>query len=335
MISVIVPVYKVEDYMDKCIASILGQTFTDYELILVDDGSPDNCPAKCDEWAAKDPRIRVLHMPHRSLSDARNEGLEIALGEYVCFVDSDDWIAPDMLETLYQLIRDTGTDLAICNYMRVNLEGEPVKEPHHFLEGVRTQETFWEQFFNERNDRTYYAVSWNKIYKRKLFDHLQFCSGRIHQDIYLLYDLISACTTVALSDKIVYYYLQRDTGIVKSGRSLKNLTEPEAYLNMVEPFMAQEKWDYAGCALDIASRYLLRREYGENGKSSPVYLAVVARAEELYRKMAPHLPLAKRIRLFFFFKAEPLAHLAEDLLTHKREYRKKTGKDTVKSESKA
>ena len=130
LLSIIVPVYKVENYLQKCIDSILAQTFTDFELILVEDGSLDGCPALCDAAAAKDARIRVLHQKNGGLSAARNAGLDVARGEWIGFVDSDDYIAPEMYETLYKAVQSTGADLALCDYAAVDEAGIPCLPPY-------------------------------------------------------------------------------------------------------------------------------------------------------------------------------------------------------------
>lgn len=116
MISVIVPVYKVEPYLDRCVRSIVEQTYTDLEIILVDDGSPDNCPAMCDAWAEKDNRIKVIHKQNGGLSDARNAGMDIASGDYLGFVDSDDWIAAEMYQVLYDMLQRDSSDIAPAVY---------------------------------------------------------------------------------------------------------------------------------------------------------------------------------------------------------------------------
>lgn len=130
LLSIIVPVYKVENYLPKCIDSILAQTFTDFELILVEDGSPDNCPALCDAAAEKDARVRVIHQKNGGLSAARNAGLDAARGAWVGFVDSDDYIAPEMYEVLYQAVQSTGADLALCDYAEVDEAGAPCQSMH-------------------------------------------------------------------------------------------------------------------------------------------------------------------------------------------------------------
>ena len=124
LITVIVPVYKVEKYLDRCVQSIVDQTYTNLEIILVDDGSPDNCPKMCDEWAKKDKRIKVIHKQNGGLSDARNAGLEKAKGKYVGFVDSDDYISPIMYEKLYKCIIDNQADMAMCGFSTVDEKGK-------------------------------------------------------------------------------------------------------------------------------------------------------------------------------------------------------------------
>ena len=130
LLSIIVPVYNVENYLQKCIDSILAQTLTDFELILVDDGSPDGCPALCDAAAAKDARVRVIHQKNGGLSAARNAGLDVARGAWIGFVDSDDYIAPEMYEKLYRAVQSTGADLALCDYAKVDEAGVPCVQTH-------------------------------------------------------------------------------------------------------------------------------------------------------------------------------------------------------------
>ena len=127
LISVIVPVYKVEAYLDRCVQSIVDQTYRNLEIILVDDGSPDNCPAMCDAWAEKDSRIRVIHKENGGLSDARNAGMAVTAGEFVGFVDSDDSIAPEMYQMLLERMNADGSDIAACGVEMVFEDGSPAR----------------------------------------------------------------------------------------------------------------------------------------------------------------------------------------------------------------
>ena len=124
LISVIVPVYQVEQYLDRCVSSILEQTYDHLEVILIDDGSPDSCPRLCDEWAEKDPRVRVIHQENGGVSSARNAGLDAATGDYIAFVDSDDAIRPNYFETLYALLTEHQAELSICKMLVVDEEGK-------------------------------------------------------------------------------------------------------------------------------------------------------------------------------------------------------------------
>ena len=128
-LSIIVPIYKVEKYLEECIQSILGQTFTDFELILVDDGSPDACPQMCDAAAKKDSRVRVIHQKNGGLSAARNTGIEAARGNWLGFVDSDDFVAPDMYEKLYHAAVNAGADCAVCSVQLTHEDGSRMDTP--------------------------------------------------------------------------------------------------------------------------------------------------------------------------------------------------------------
>ena len=150
MISVIIPVYKVEKYLDKCIESVVGQTYSDLEIILVDDGSPDGCPAMCDAWAEKDGRIKVIHKPNGGLSSARNAGLVKASGEYVFFLDSDDTISANCIELLADAVRHDNSDICIANVARIDENGKPTAIELDFVKAV----DFFPCAFNNKGEIT-------------------------------------------------------------------------------------------------------------------------------------------------------------------------------------
>jgi len=143
MISVIVPVYKVEQYLRQCIESILNQTYQDLEILLIDDGSPDRCGIICEEYAKKDPRIKVFHTENHGLSAARNVGLQIAKGEYIGFVDSDDWIEPDMYEILLRRLEETDTDISVCEIWREGVKEIPEKVSKTLSTLAWTRSSHW------------------------------------------------------------------------------------------------------------------------------------------------------------------------------------------------
>jgi len=216
-ISVIVPVYKVEPYLRKCLDSILSQTYTNLEIILVDDGSPDGCPAICDEYAENDPRIQVIHKENGGLSDARNAALEVATGEYIAFVDSDDWVLPDMLWMLYNGLSRAKADIAVCNYVQVYPNGEEyvcgVEE-----ELVLDRDEALELLLHDRQLQNYV---WNKLYAARLWKDIRFPVGQAFEDINTTWKLFDRADRAILLQDAGYCYLMRESGIVGS-RSIKN-----------------------------------------------------------------------------------------------------------------
>ena len=305
-VSVIVPVYKVEQYLNKCVQSILDQTFRDFELLLVDDGSPDKCGDMCEAWAKKDGRIRVIHKPNGGLSDARNAGIVQANGDYLLFVDSDDWIEKDMLATLYGLIREADADMACCNFRSVNEDGTQHWDDAVITPGVWTEEDFWKQFFSS-NAQTYCNVAWNKLYKKELFHTVRYPVGRINEDVYILYDLVSQCKKIAATDQIGYYYLFRAGSIMNRSGSLRKLTNPEAYINRARAFADRQLWYFSEESLMCAVHNMLLGDFGEGGKKSKEYRAVKREAKTVFSRLFRRMSLKRKISLSLFFISEPLA----------------------------
>lgn len=224
-ISVIVPVYKVEPYLDKCISSIANQTYTNMEIILVDDGSPDNCPAMCDAWAEKDNRIRVIHKTNGGLSDARNAAMAVATGELMAFVDSDDWIASDMYEHLYQRLTEDNSDIAACGVQMVWENGASSRMLTREGSRVLNQEEAMRAIIEESWLK---QPVWYKLYKTELVRDILFPKGKYHEDVFWSYQAVGRAKKVSVSDHIGYYYLQRGGSIMGEGYSLKRLDAVEA-----------------------------------------------------------------------------------------------------------
>lgn len=217
-ISIIVPVYKVEKYLNKCIDSVLCQTFTDFELILVDDGSPDNCPKICDEYAKKDKRVVVLHKENGGLSDARNKGIDIARGEYIAFIDSDDFVAPDTYEHAYSLIKEHNAEMVIFDAIILN-EGQNVEFTDAKNCVVMDKNKALEEMIVNRK---FSVNAWNKLYKKELFNCLRYPKGMLYEDLALTYKLIDLCKTVVYTDAKKYAYLQRTSSIMgQTGYKMK------------------------------------------------------------------------------------------------------------------
>lgn len=224
-ISIIVPVYKVEPYLDKCVSSIVNQTYTNLEIILVNDGSPDNCPAICDAWAEKDSRIRVMHKTNGGLSDARNAGMTVATGELMAFVDSDDWIAPDMYEHLYQRLSEDNSDIAACGVQMVWENKTPSRMLTRDGNCVLNQEEAMQAIIEESWLK---QPVWYKLYKTALVRDILFPKGKYHEDVFWSYQAVGRAQRVSVSDHIGYYYLQRGGSIMGERYSLKRLDAVEA-----------------------------------------------------------------------------------------------------------
>lgn len=223
-ISVIVPVYKVEEYLDKCVESIVNQSYKNLEIILVDDGSPDNCPQMCDAWAKRDKRIRVIHKQNGGLSDARNAGLEIATGEFIGFIDSDDYVLPNMYEALYKALKDNDADISMCSFKQLDIDG---KEREKSKNIVYTKNEVLDRgaAINKLFDPVYaaYVIAWNKLYKRQIFENIRYPIGRIHEDEFVAHHILGASKkTVCIEDKL-YMYLRRGISIMGVKRDVRHL----------------------------------------------------------------------------------------------------------------
>lgn len=221
-ISVIIPVYNVEDYLDECVASVCAQTHKDLEIILVDDGSPDNCPQMCDVWARKDTRIKVLHKTNGGLSDARNAGIGIASSDYIAFVDSDDRIEPDMLEKLLAALLRADADIAACGIR--NFGAAQGTWGCQSFEG--TSEQILEKLYSET---AYPVAAWNKLYRRSCWETLRFPVGKICEDAFTTYQLIHNANRIVMIPEALYFYRIRPESIMTASFSPKRMDEEEAW----------------------------------------------------------------------------------------------------------
>lgn len=212
LISVIVPVYKVEKYLEKCIESIIKQTYTNLQIILVDDGSPDNCGKICDEYAKKDSRIEVIHKINGGLSDARNVGINRANGRYIGFVDSDDYIKEDMYEKLINLIKEYDADISICNLYDVIDGKEYVRNKDNGIHEYSRIDILKEILL----DKNIQSYAWNKLYKKELFDEIKYPIRKKYEDIGTTFYLFEKCNKIVVISEPEYYYLKRADSLVNN-----------------------------------------------------------------------------------------------------------------------
>lgn len=240
-ISVIVPIYKVEPYLRQCVDSILGQTFRDFELILVDDGSPDGCPAICDEYAKMDSRVKVIHKENGGLSSARNVGLDVAKGEYIAFVDSDDWIHLEYLEQLMNAIQSQNADMSVCNIIpSYPPDYTGWKRKVSVLEYEKlTQQQMADRLTEKAN--WFYVVAWNKLYRRGIWDRLRFPEGFIHEDEAVIHRVIRSCQKIAVIPEPLYYYRQLPSSITGQGIGIQSADKLFAFADRIA-FSSERNW---------------------------------------------------------------------------------------------
>ena len=234
LISVIVPVYNVEDYLRKCIDSLIDQTLKDIEIILVDDGSTDKSGNICDEYVLKDNRVKVVHKENGGLSDARNTGIDIARGKYISFIDSDDWIEIQMLERLYNLAIANEADIVQGDYIKVYDENITVR---NISENIMKYNS--EKILNElyRDNSIKTVVVWNKIYKRELFNNIRFPKGKLHEDEFTTYKVLHKANLIIDTNAPIYYYRQREDSIMNSDFNIKRFDRLEALKDRKEYFI--------------------------------------------------------------------------------------------------
>lgn len=232
LISVIVPVYNVEKYLEKCIKSIINQTYHNLEIILVNDGSKDNSGKICDFWEEKDPRIKVIHKENGGLSDARNTGMKIAKGEYIGFVDSDDYINSNFYEILMMNINRYKADISTCSIRKFS-EEEVLDESLSLNEKVYTFIT--EEALSDLIDENILNQTvWNKLYKREVINNIYFEFGKIHEDVFWTYQVFGNAKKVVFVNQELYYYLQRLGSIMNSKFSKARIDALEAKANRVK-----------------------------------------------------------------------------------------------------
>ena len=247
LISVIVPVYNVEKYIGRCVKSILEQSYRRLEILLVDDGSTDQSGSLCDEWERKDERIRVFHKENGGLSDARNEGIRNAKGEYLCFIDSDDYVEPQMIQVLYENLIASNADMSVCEFEKQQ-EGKEAAFPYdgnHRIKEYEGEEVLALLYSKEFLNRSTIVVAWNKLYRRELFDGIWYPVGRLHEDEYVIHRLLYKAGKLVYTSQSFYHYMQREQSIMSSFSEKKIWDMLAAYEERISFLLQIEKREYA------------------------------------------------------------------------------------------
>lgn len=259
MISVVVPIYNVEKYIHKSIESILNQSYHNLEIILVDDGGTDDCPAICDEFAKKDNRIKVIHKENGGLSDARNAGVAVATGAYISFIDSDDFIKPDMYEKMLTRMKETNADIVVCNYDCVSEDGTPIEERNQnttITDEVYTSKEAVEKLCG--NNYEYWVTAWNRLYKSRVAKAVPFPKGKIHEDEFTAHLFYDQAERVAGISEPLYQYVIRENSIMTKKYSIKNLAYVEALNNRIHYCMKHDMKEIGLAFLRWMAKYLIK-----------------------------------------------------------------------------
>lgn len=251
-ISVIVPVYKVEPYLHRCVDSILNQTFADFELILVDDGSPDNCPAICDEYAEKDGRVHVIHQQNGGLSAARNAGIDWALANsnsrWLSFVDSDDWVSEYYLEYMYRGVTENHVSVCRC-CLKSSFDRDKVA--YDSGQYVVTVLPIEQGYLLENTLGNVCAQA--KLYEKRLFLTVRFPIGKLHEDLFTTYQVLFKCDKIAIINNELYFYYINEESITHSVWNARRLDEFEAFEQQLQFFKREE---YENVYLRLLVKYI-------------------------------------------------------------------------------
>lgn len=304
LISVIIPVYNVEQYLKDCINSVCNQTYTNLEIIVIDDGSTDNSGALCDEIAKTDSRIKVIHQENQGLSAARNTGLEVCIGEYISFIDSDDAIIPTMYETLLAPLVENNLGMIVCNFYKFST-AEELKDissnpsPESDLT-IFTAESFFEKLYENKADfYVPFIVAWNKLYSRELFADIRYPKGRVHEDNFVICPLVTSAKRIGFIDTPLYAYRVRENSIMTSTFSIKRLDKFDA---LAETLKYAKKSSYSTKVLEYIANdciktgmdYYLLARYGNKAQKEQLqkYYSAIKRtylSEKCYAKKVPKL----------------------------------------------
>lgn len=299
LVSVIVPVYQVEEYLQECIESIREQTYGNLDIILVDDGSKDASLQICDAYQDMDERIRVIHQENKGLSAARNAGIAVAEGEYYVFIDSDDYIHSQMIERLLQVSVETTADIVYCDYTSDEeafvkcTPADDIKYIKYSREDILQKVTDVE--------RTPVVIAWNKLYRKKLFEDISYCEGRLHEDEFIIHRLYDKCDLVCSVSEKLYFYRQR-SGSITGQLSEKSVNDKmDALKDRVDFYKSKEETIFSrACAIYLYTMVWLYF----NVKAKTQKKEILLRYRGEYMKYAPKATFTflRKFKLKLFYR---------------------------------
>lgn len=304
LISVIVPIYNVEKYLARCVDSIVNQTYKNLEIILVDDGSPDRCPQMCDDYAKKDSRIKVVHKKNGGLSDARNAGMAVATGEYISFIDSDDYVSDDFFECLLDVMNKENSDIAECSVVKF-YEDNRFDEFSDDL-SVKTYDT-QDAMSALIAENPFHQHVWNKLYKTELVKDIPYAVGKLNEDEFWTYRVFGRANKVARINKTMYYYFQRSSSIMGVGYNIRRLDALEGKANRQKyiennfpDLSTQAKIDLYGSCM-FAYQSVLKFMSGADKKKA---LELIRKYRKMYNLSFDEIKLADKSARKYFYLAK-------------------------------
>ena len=304
MISVIVPIYNVEKYLARCVDSIVNQTYKNLEIILVDDGSPDRCPQMCDDYAEKDSRIKVVHKNNGGLSDARNAGMAVATGEYISFIDSDDYVSDDFFECLLDVMNKENSDIAECSVVKF-YEDNRFDEFSDDL-SVKTYDT-QDAMSALIAENPFHQHVWNKLYKTELVKDIPYAVGKLNEDEFWTYQVFGRANKVSKLNKTMYYYFQRNSSIMGVGYNIRRLDALEGKVNRQKyiennfpELSTQAKIDLYGSCM-FAYQSVLKFMSGADKEKA---LELIRKYRKMYNLSFDEIKLADKSARKYFYLAK-------------------------------
>lgn len=278
MLSVIIPVYNIEKYIEKCVRSVLAQTYADLEIILVDDGSADRSGDICEMLEKQESRIRVIHKENGGLSDARNAGLDAAVGEYISFIDGDDYIHPQMYEIMLDYLQKESADIVCCKFKRVTADENPpfvrleCKDIYAVLSAAEAM----------LNLQAVDVTACNKVYRRKIFENLRFPFGKYHEDEWIIHRILYGCGRIVAIDEELYYYVNRSDSITHTVSEKRFIDSIEGYMDRVH-FVLENHWETVQEKTVISCLKYIMWSYAQKSNADRIWHCQV---KKYYRKIA-------------------------------------------------
>lgn len=299
LISIIIPVYNVEKYLEKCLDSVIHQSYENIEIILVNDGSTDTSGEICKKYSEKDKRIVLFNQENAGLSAARNTGIEICKGEYIAFVDSDDWVEKDYILKMYTECKNKNVDIVICGFNKVNENNDLIlDESSKLRKRTIDNKNKFDLLFNENNLET--ILAWNKLYKRKIFNTLRYPVGKIHEDEFVVYDVLNNVDgDIVVLNENLYNYLIRNSSISNT-ISDKVLHSFEALKSRIDKTTWSKRYNiFAKCQLINNYIYVYKKAVGNKNLQLKILKEI-----KKYKLSLKGIPLKQKIK-FTMFKIAP------------------------------